>query len=293
MTIYLGPVGNLVALPSIGRGIKADLQRPTAVHQIAGSRGGRVVDVTGPAKRTYGLEREHLTLDELATLEALYLGAYGPGPFVLLEPWRRNLLSANQSSGTDVLRDATGFVAATGSVSSSTVQFDQGMRSLAWAVTAANQTMGTGNLAALTTSADPAVDVPVLPSTVYSAGLRAKLSGSTGSARIDLLWYTAAGALISAATGGTVALSAVSFTTVTNVNITSPSTAALCRLRVANPAMGAAQTIYLDQWQLQQTAALDAWTIGTGVPRVSFTGDLGQTYPIVGSVNASVELTEV
>lgn len=292
MTIYLGPVGNLIALPSIGRDIKADLQRPTAVHQIAGTKGGRVVDITGPAKRTYGMEREHLTADELATLEALYLGAYGPGPYVLLDPWRRNLVSANQSSGTDILADTTGFAANAGTITSSTAQADQGLRSLAWAVTAANQQVLTG-LSTSVTASDLLVDIPVLPATVYSARVRGRLSTSTGTARLDLRWFTAAGVFISESTGTATALATGSFTDMPALNLSSPSTAALLRLKVQNTVMGAAQTIYLDRWQLQQQATLDAWTVGTGVPRVSFTGDLGQTYPVWPGVSATIEMTEV
>lgn len=292
MTIYLGPVGNLLALPSIGRDIGATLSRPTAVHQIAGLRGGRVVDITAPAKWVYGMSRDLLTTDEVGLLEALYLGAYGPGPYVLLQPWRRNLLSANQSTGTDVLRDTTGFVANAGTISSSTAQFDQGMRSLAWAVTAANQQVLTGNLSSVTAS-DDTIDIPVLPSTAYSARVRGRLSASTGTIRLDMRWYDASEVFISESTGAAaVALATGSFSDVTCIK-TSPSNAALLRLKVQNTVMGAAQTIYLDQWQLQQQATLDAWTVGTGVPRVSFTGDLKETYPFFPSVNATIELTEI
>lgn len=291
MTIYLGPVGALQALPSIGRGIGAALSVPTAVHQIAGPQGGRVVDRVGAAKRTYALSRDHLTVDELSVLEGLYLGAYGPGPFVLLEPWRRNLLAPNQSSGTDVLRDTTGFKAVTGTLSSTTAQADAGSRSLAWAVTAANQRMVTGDQANVT-AATPAVDIPVLPSTAYIARVRGRLSASTGTVRLDAYWFTSTGAAISSSIGTAQALTTTGFTSFT-VSATSPATAALLRLSVTNTVMGAAQTIYLDQWQLQQAGALDGWTVGTGVPRVAFTGDLGETYSVYPSVSATIELTEV
>jgi hypothetical protein len=292
VTIYLGPVGNLIALPSIGRGITANMSLPSAVHEIAGTRGGRVVDRVGAAKRTYAMSRDHLSLDELSALEALYLGAYGPGPFVLLEPWRRNLLTANQAAGTDVLADTTGFAANAGTITSGTSQADAGLRSVAWAVTAANQQVLTGSSTSLTAS-DDTVDIPVLPATVYSARVRARLSASTGTVRLDMRWHDRAEAFISASTGTATALSTSAFTDCPCTNITSPAGAALLRLAPINTASGAAQTIYLDQWQVQQAAALDAWTVGTGVPRVMFTGDIGETYSIYPSVSAQFELTEV
>lgn len=292
MTTYLGPVGNLIAIPDYGGGLSPTLTVPTAVHEIAGLRGGRVVDRVGPAKRTYTVDLAGLDLDEFGIWEALYLGAYGPGPYVLMDPWRRNLLSANQSSATDIFADPTGFVAITGTVTSSTAQFAQGSRSVAWAVTAANQRMMLGSLAN-TTNATLLTDTPVLPSTAYTGQVRARLSTSTGTVRLDLYWFDKAGAFISASTGTAVAQSTAAFGSALTVTATSPSTAALARLSVTNTVMGAAQTIYLDQWQLEQGSSASAWVVGTGVPRVSFTGDLGVTYPVFPNVGATVELTEV
>lgn len=292
VTFYLGPVGNLQALPMEGGPVDATLTVPTAVHQIAGLRGGRVVDRVGAAKRTYKLPGEWLTTESLAVLESLYLGAYGPGPYVLLDPWRQNLLTANQSSGTDVGRDTTGFVAITGTLTSSAAQADHGTRSLAWAVTAANQRMMQGSLAN-TTNATPALDTPVLPSTVYSFGNRMRLSASTGTARVDVYWFTAAGVFISASTGTATALSNSAFTTCLCLNVTSPATAALARFSVINTVMGAAQTLHQDKWQAALGAVLPAWAVGTGVPRVSFDGDLSQSYSIFPYVDAGLTMVEV
>lgn len=292
MTIYLGPLGNLQALASIGgRGITANLAIPTAVHQLAGPNGGRVVDRVGAAKRTYAMAQKNISQDDLGVLEALYLGGFGPGPFVLVEPWRRNLLSANQSTGTDAGRDTTGFKAITGTLSSQTAQSDHGSRSLGWAVTAANQRIMQGDLAN-TTNATLLLDTPVLPSTSYTGQARGRLSASTGTVRLDIYWFTAAGAFISASTGSATAQSNSAFTSFT-VTATSPSTAALARLSVTNTVMGAAQTIYLDKWQLEQASSASAWVPGTGVPRVSFTDDFAQSYDIWPFVNAGVTMTEV
>jgi len=292
VTTYLGPVGALVAMPDNG-GLKRNVAIPTSVHEIAGTKGGRVVDRVGAAKATYSVDLAGMTLDELSLWECAALGAYGPGPHVLLEPWRRNLLSANQSTATDALRDTTGFVANAGTITSSTAQFDApGMRSLAWAVTAANQQVLTGNLSSVTAS-DDTIDIPVLPNTVYSARVRGRLSTSTGTARLDMRWFTAAEAFISESTGTATALSTAAFTDMPCANITSPSNAALLRLKAQNTVMGAAQTIYLDKWQLQTGATLDAWTIGTGVPRVCFVEGFDQSYPVWPYVNGSITLVEV
>lgn len=303
MTAHFGVPGGLVLLGSVGRGFDVSLDLPTVVHEIAGSRGGRVVQRMGAEKRTFQWSKDHLSQDDLSVLEAFALGAYGPGPFVLLDSARRNLLSANQSTGTDALGDTTGFVALAGTISSSTVQADQGLRSLAWAVTAANQQVMTGYLGSGYGDGgygyggyggiDAVLDIPVLPSTAYSAGVRARLLGSTGTARLDLYWYTAAGVFISSSAGTPTVLSTSAFTSCPCLNVTSPSNAALARLLVQNTGFGAATTIYSDKWQLALGATLPAWTIGTGVPRVSFIDRIAQSYLVQPYVDASVTLVEV
>lgn len=285
----LGPLGSLQVLTD-PESYEAPLNLPAVVHQIAG-RGGFVVDHPAAAKSHFALGWETLTMAEVGLLKSIALGAFGPGPFVFLDPFQVNLLSANQSTGTDALMDATGFVAITGTLSSTTAQADQGSRSLAWAVTAANQRMMQGDLAN-TTNATLLTDTPVQPSISYTGQVRGRLSTSTGTARLDIYWFTAAGAFISASTGSATALSNASFTSFT-CTATAPATAALARLSVINTVMGAAQTIYLDKWQTEQAAAASTWQVGTGVPRVSFDADIPQAFPFDARVNTSLSLQEV
>jgi hypothetical protein len=291
VTVLFGRVGALTLLNSVGRGLDVSLDLPGVLHEIAGSRGGRVVQRMGAEKRTFTFSKNHLTADDLSVIEGYALGAYGPGPFVLIDSARRNLLTANVSSGSDVLGDTTGIRALTGSISSTTVQAAQGVRSIAWPVTAANMQVMTG--AAAGGVADPAVDIPVLPSTAYSAQVKGRLLGSTGSIRPDIYWYTAAGVLISSTAGTATALAAGSFTLAPIINAASPSTAALARLLVQNTAFGVATTIYLDQFQMEQATTNSAWVLGTGVPRVSFIDKIAQSYLAQPYVDASVSLVEV
>jgi len=48
---------------------------------------------------TYELDWASLQPDQHSIVEEFHLGARGPGPHVLLDPWRRNHLTANQSAG--------------------------------------------------------------------------------------------------------------------------------------------------------------------------------------------------
>lgn len=284
---YLGPVGALQALPLVGGEVNAGLDLSAATQRALG--GARTVDYVGAPKRIYQFSGEALTTDELSVLEALALGAYGFGPLVLLDPWRTNQLDENLATGTGALATTEGFMAVTGSITSSTAQPSRGLRSLAWAVTAVSQRMVTGALANVT--AAQVTDIPVLPSTSYAAAVKARLSASTGSARLDAYWFTAAGAAISSSTGTAAALSTGGTTTL-SVVATSPATAALLRLSVTNTAYLAATTIYLDDWQLAMATSVPAWTMGTGVPRVAIT-ELDNTRSLAGYEDATMTLQEL
>jgi hypothetical protein len=290
MPIYLGPAENLQTLPYMGRGIEASLEIRAGVQQALG--GARTVDTVGTPKRIYQLQRRFLTAVELSMLEGLTLGAYGDGPLVLIDPFRVNMLTANQSTGGDVLRDVSDMLASTipGSVSVSTAQARTGSRSFAWAVTAANQELYTSSTAAAVY--DPASMPVVKPGLDYMGSVYARLSTSTGTLQVAVRWFTATGTLLTTDAGTAVALSTSAWTRVSVGSATAPSTAAYARLQFKNTVMGAAQTIYLDDLQFEPGVALTPAVVGTGVPRVAVTS-LSDSYPIPASHDVAMTLVEL
>jgi hypothetical protein len=72
-------------------------------------------------------------------LEAFDQGAYGTGPFVYLDPSRRNMLTVNQSGATSETNDASNFTALAtgGSLASELTTVKRGPRSLKWVTGAA------------------------------------------------------------------------------------------------------------------------------------------------------------
>jgi len=232
MTIYLGPVGALQSLPSVGRGFAANVALGTAAHEIAGGRGGRVVDRVGapPADLDDGPGVPDPGRDRV--LEGLALGGYGRGRSCCWTRGKRNLLSPNQSSGTTCWTTRPGSSPVTGSVSSSTAQADAGQRSLAWAVTAATQRVMTGATAgdhhgaARDRHPGPSVHRLHRPRPGPPVGV-------DRTVRLDVFWYKADGTAASTASnsGSTQALATGSFTSFT-VSATSPADAALARLSV-------------------------------------------------------------
>ena len=285
MPFYLGPVGNLQALPYMARGATAALDFPGETHTLLS--GARYRHQVGDPRRTYTMARQMLTHDEAAVVEALALGAYGPGPFALIDPWRRNMLTANQSTGTDAGADPAGFYAATGTLASSTTQAEVGARSLSWTVTASGQELRVSGSSSA--NADPAFDVPVLPSTAYVFKVRVR-SLATVSVTARLYWFSTSGASLSSVTSSNVSSTSAGWATVT-ISGTSPAGAALARPAVRT-ASAASTTVFVDQAQLEAGSSASGWTPGTGVPRVVFEA-LGDSYPLVDRHDVDVTLVEV
>lgn len=296
MPFYLGPPGNLQTLPYMGKGIQAALDLASAEHRALA--GPRTVDYIGPPKRTYTLSRAFLTADELGLLEALALGMFGAGPYALVDPWRRNLLDENQSSGGDYSHDTTGFTVLAGSNTATgpVATANQGSYHQQY-LSPASGAAGTAGLLAGDRSSAAQVLVPgnatvVRLSQPYTFQAMLKTVAGTAAAwRASLLWYDVAGALISTSngTGATVTGSFVQY----SVTATAPATAAYAVPGVTNNAtLAATNTIAVDSLMLSQASAVAAWVPGTGVPRVAFTA-LGNTYPLIDAHDSEITLLEV
>lgn len=299
MTIYLGPPGNLQALPYMGRGIDSTMDLGATVQRSLG--GARTVDYVGTPKRTYGLERKYLTVDELGQIEGLALGLYGAGPYALLDPWRRNLFTLNQSSAGDYSRDTSGFTGlSTGTVGLSgplSTQV-QGTYAITY-LSPASGAAGTAGLVVGSQATAAAViaagtNPVVVPTLAYTFQAMVKtLAGTAASWRATIAFYDAAGAIIGSATNGTAAVITGSFV-VRSVTATAPALAAYAVCSITNNAtLIATNTIAVDAPQIDQSSTVDSWVPGTGVPRVAFT-TLGNTYPtIVDTHDATLQLQEV
>src|SRR4051794_29763530 len=106
MAWYLGRPGALVQLPLPSRGTQVPFSGAGATHRLLS---GGVVQDKFAVKRSWQLGWQMLTRDQVGVLNAFVYGTVGPGPYVLIDPEQRNLLSPNQSSGTDVTGDTTDF----------------------------------------------------------------------------------------------------------------------------------------------------------------------------------------
>ena len=298
MPIYLGPPGALQTLPYMGRDIDASLDLGVAEQRLLS--GIRVADRVGTPKRTYRLERRFLTADEMGQIEGLALGLYGPEPYALIEPWRRNLLTLNQSSAGDFSHDGTGFtvfgagasVTTSGPLSTAS-QGRYYQRYVSPSSGAAGTTgLAVGNSTSAALVLLPGNSTPVVVGLSYTFQFNViTLAGTAASWRAAINWYDSAGAFLSSSSGTTTVVTG-SWVART-VTATAPASAAYAVPQVTNGAtLSASNTIGIDALMLAQASAAGTWVPGTGVPRVAFTA-LGDVYPLSDAHHAGITLVEI
>lgn len=263
--LWLGPAGALVGFRAPGPDYSPPLLRLGGTHETLG---GLVRDTTGYRREIAITLPPDLPAEAYSALESLFV--FPNGPYRFIDPTRRNLLGANQSSGTDALRDATGFSAfAQGVVSSSTAQARSGSRSLAWNTQTALAATARG--IRLFTSLSP-IDrnwAAVLPSTDYTISSYVRASAAV-SMQAGLEWYDAAGSQISAPAGAGVAVGTGDWLTRLAFTATSPSNAAYGVGKFFNTTTTVSPiTVFFDDLQLEQAAAASAAVLGTGTGPVT------------------------
>lgn len=272
MPVYLGRPGSLVALPSRGLSVQPGLLRVSEGRTTIG--GGRSRDYAPGVLRTWTLRWNVLDRALYGVLEAFFGGLNGPGPFVLLDPGRTNLLTANQSGSTSVVNQPDGFaVSGAGeSTASSSTTVERGPRSLAWSLPAAPAV-------GVLTLAGPNTDWPGIPAVAgraYRWQTRARGGGVDPVVTIaaQLRWLDAAGAQVQLDAGAGAATAAGAWTDCVIGSTVAPAGAVYVspRLAVTSASVTAAATVYVDRPQLAMPDALDdgtTWRPGLGVPRVT------------------------
>lgn len=266
VTIYFGQPGSLVELPHPRGGVQATRDRPTAVFRTGGG-GTRVGRIAG-GKRRFVLDWETLPVDTFSTLLAYDQGHNGPGPFALLDPGQRNQLTVNQSAATSDTNDTDNFtVSGSGySLASEATTYRRGPRSLRIAVAFASQS---GTLT-LDPPADDWYGVPVGDrAMVFSFYARGGGSDPIVTLTPQMVWYSAAGAVLSTTSGSATPTASASWTQM-YVTASPPAGAAYVRPGVATSGatISASANLYLDELQLEEGTTPGTWRPGTGVPPV-------------------------
>ncbi len=289
MTVYLGPPGTILTLPSVQLGQDVGLQRAGSVRQLLS--GGSAVDTIGSPHRRITLDWPYLTDANFAAVEALVSGVYGPGPYVMVDTNRVNLLPPNVAAPTSIRADTYPWGTSTGSMSSvSTPTPLAGRRILSW--TPGTAGAGDAILYGQTFGLVPALAAPVISGLTYSfsASLRTTTGTATMGARIDS--FSASGTVLSSSSGSTASIGTGAWTTLSVSNVTPNAAAVYVGASVDVPAGTTTQVIVTDRWLMVLGGTLPAaWTRGTGVPRV-MVDQLSDSYPLRGRHNVTLTLVE-
>jgi hypothetical protein len=217
-----------------------------------------------------------------------------PGPYRYMDPLELNLLTENQSIGSDELRTTEGAIARfQGTLASSTAQARSWSRSFAWNTVTALSATGRGIYLYNSATTIDASWAAVRPSVQYTnSGYLRATSAVSMQAGID--WMTSAGAYISTSLGSGTALSTSNFNTRVTVTGTAPATAAYgIPLWINTSTPGTTLTVYADELQLEEGASASSFRLGVGTPLVSV-DSLGHTVALadatVGFAWHAVEL---
>lgn len=166
-----------------------------------------------------------------------------------------NLLTANQASAET---DATGIAnESNATIASTAAQAADGSKSVSLtAIAAADMFVLVPNII------PPAAgSIAVVPGNKYTALASIRANTTVRSCRVDIRWYTAAGALVGTPSLGTAANDSNAAWTAYSVTATAPPTAAFARIRVAILAAALGEVHYVDKMSLRHGTATD-WVAG-------------------------------
>jgi hypothetical protein len=269
-SIWFGRAGSLRRLWAPTGGTLATRDRDTSVftNKNGGTRVTKALDGARQIVLNYGA----LGRANFEYLNQFAQGHMGAGPFILIDPGRRNMLTVNQSSATSQTGDTRGFTVsgAGGSISSDATGALPGPlpKVLKWSFSTS-----TPASASLTLN-KPSSVVPGIPILVrqHTFWCMALASGSSVTTALAVDWLSIAGAVLATSTGSAVVVG-TSTPVELSVTGTPPAAAvyALCRVAPTVATIAAGDALYLSQFMLQEGDQSDPlWVGGTGVYPVQF-----------------------
>lgn len=275
---YFGIPGDLIALPRPTRGMQVATKQGRVPHDLIG--GGVAVTTRTRLRRSWVLEFPWLDESTAQAVTDYVQGVYGPGPFRLIDPMFRNLLPLNASVAGRVSGDPkTGRLAQwlpgggdTLTLEPTTVappERPSGV--MRWSGIAAGDTLVLGGRDAATSTGlpifDETMETPVVPGENLTFSFYAKAASGSGQLLARLVGYSAAGAALTTANGGSVTLTGAWQRISLMVN-----QAALGGAVYARPVIYAnASTALIAQMaaaQLSYASTVEPFLTGWGVPRV-------------------------
>lgn len=269
-SIWFGRAGSLRKLWDPTGGVLATRERETSVFTNK-SGGVRTIKALEGA-RQFSLNYGALGRASFEYINQFVQGHMGPGPFVLIDPGRRNMLTVNQSAATSQTGDTRGFVAnASGSSLASADSTWGGLpKVLTWSFATSAPSSPT-LLLSKPSNVTGWLGIPVLN---RAHTFWCTVVGGPIDVQLRLDWYNAAG-LMSSSTGTTVTTSTTLPKRVAVQNVIPPAGALWVQCYVA-PISGtvvAGESLSFLNFMLQEGDQPDgSWVGGTGVYPVTVLG---------------------
>lgn len=265
-TIHFGSPGGLRKLYDPTGGMLATRTISSSVFETGtgGVRTNRALNGT----RQYMLNYTALGRVNFEYLNAFYQGHMGPGPFVLLDPGRRNLLTVNQSSSTSAANDTRDFTVsgAGGSITSDATLTTPLPRTLKWSF-ATTTPAAAGLSLNKPSSVWPGIPVVSQPYTFWCM-----VVGGPINLQLSLRWMNLAGGTISTSLSSVVTTSATNWQLV-KVTVMIPPAGSVWVLPGIAPdvsTIGSGESLNFASFMLNEgDQPDDQWAAGTGVYPVS------------------------
>lgn len=260
--IYFGRAGSLAKLYDPTGGLLSTREIGTNTF-LTGSGGARVERALN-GTRQFVLSYGALGKKNFDFLDQFRQGHMGTGPFVFLDPGRRNLLTVNQSASTSATNDTRDFtVSGTGgSITSDATLTTPFPRTLKWSF--ATSTPATASLLLdKPSSVWPGVPIVNRPYTFWCMVI-----GGPVNFQLTLKWMDLAGATISTSTSSMFTSSATNWLMVSLRALTVPATAQWVQAGIAPDVstIAAGESLFFTSFMLHEgSVADDAWSPGTGV----------------------------
>lgn len=271
-SIWFGRAGSLQKLWAPTGGMLVTRDRDTSV--FTNKNGGTRTIKTLDGARQISLNYAALGRANFEYLNAFAQGHMGPGPFLLIDPGRRNMLTVNQSSATSQTGDTRGFtVTGSGGVVTSdgtgTLPSNR-PKVVKWAFS--TTTPATAKLA-LDKPSSVVAGIPVLLR-AHTFWCIALATGGAITTALSIDWLSTSGAVLGTTTGTAVAVSTVTPTKLLATG--TPPAGAAYALAYVSPTVAtitSGESLLLTNFMLQEGSQPDPqWVPGTGVYPVTFIG---------------------
>lgn len=260
--MYFGRPGGLVKLYDPVGGVLATREIGTTLFQTGG--GGTRVQKSLNGTRQYVLNYGALGRQSFDFLSQYHQGHMGVGPFVFLDPGRRNLLTANQSASTSVTNDTRDFTVsgAGGTITSDGTLTTPLPKTLKWSF-ATTTPANAGLSLDKPSSVWPGIPVYSRPYTFWCM-----VVGGPINLQLTLKWMNLAGGTITTQSSTMFTTSATNWQVVSLRALTVPAGSVWVQAGVAPDVstIASGESLYFSSFMLNEGDNPDeSWAPGTGV----------------------------